>query len=55
MVKNFEFYRYLTTTYGTGQDIDERIVEGKTKLNENIPVFILSCIIVIHMFILLSH
>lgn len=22
--------RYLTTTYGTGQDIDERIVEGNT-------------------------
>lgn len=23
-------YRYLTTTYGSGQDIDERIVEGIT-------------------------
>lgn len=22
-------HRYLTTSYGTGQDIDERIVEGK--------------------------
>lgn len=22
------FFRYLTTSYGTGQDIDERIVEG---------------------------
>lgn len=22
--------RYLTTTYGSGQDIDERIVEGET-------------------------
>lgn len=22
-------FRYLTTSYGTGQDIDERIVEGK--------------------------
>jgi len=21
-------FRYLTTSYGTGQDIDERIVEG---------------------------
>lgn len=22
------FYRYLTESYGTGQDIDDRIVEG---------------------------
>ncbi len=26
--------RYLTTTYGSGQDIDERIVEGNTVTNQ---------------------
>lgn len=26
----FSLPRYLTTSYGTGQDIDERIVEGKS-------------------------
>lgn len=31
MVNDFSLYpRYLTTSYGTGQDIDERIVEGKS-------------------------
>lgn len=25
---DFKLFRYLTTSYGSGQDIDERIVEG---------------------------